>query len=203
MLASCTTSKCAAWDTMGSDDSEMMWSQTPDKVLHWVVGGRWEIILSREWNVPWWLRCHEVSTLTTCRILFSVSYTEQSWGEYSEKHSYLWRTRPKRVIIGISAVGGYKQKSSSLAPITLHTPTQTCTNTKQMNHQCGGTSPSLSLSLPVFCYSFFFCPNSLSLSRSRPQLLFFSLPPLIFFSHLWVLSLLNIKKKHYRPRRPF
>lgn len=95
MLASCTTSKCAAWDTMGSDDSEMMWSQTPDKVLHWVVGGRWEIMLSREWNVPWWLRCHEVSTLTTCRILFSVSYTEQSWGEYSEKHSYLWRTRPK------------------------------------------------------------------------------------------------------------
>lgn len=55
-----------------------------------------------------------------------------------------------RVIIGISAVGGYKQKSSSLAPITRHTPTQTCTNTKQMNHQCGGTSPSLSLSLPVF-----------------------------------------------------
>lgn len=97
------------------------------------------------------------------------------------------------VIIGISAVGGYKQKSSSLAPITLHTPTQTCTNTKQMNHQCGGTSPSLSLSLPVFCYSFFSVltlSHSLALTRS----FFFLAPTAHFFSHIWVLSLLNIKK---------
>lgn len=110
-----------------------------------------ERMLSRERNVPSWLRCHEVSALTTCRILFSVSYTEQSWGGILRKAQLpLEKCVQSGVIIGISAVGGYKQKSSSLAPITRHPPTQTCTNTKQMNHQCGGTSPSLSLSLPVF-----------------------------------------------------
>ncbi len=35
MLSSCTTSRWAAWDTMGSEEREMMWSHTPDSVLHW------------------------------------------------------------------------------------------------------------------------------------------------------------------------
>lgn len=40
MLASCTTSRCAAWETIGSEDREMMWSHTSDSVLHW--GGKKE-----------------------------------------------------------------------------------------------------------------------------------------------------------------
>lgn len=40
MLASCTTSRCAAWETIGSEDREMMWSHTSDRVLHW--GGKKE-----------------------------------------------------------------------------------------------------------------------------------------------------------------
>lgn len=169
MLASCTTSKCAAWDTMGSDDSEMMWSHTPDKVLHWVVEVGKDCCHRK-------VKCHRSSAvmswaqLTTCRILFSVSYTEQSWGRMVRKAQLpLEKCVRNWVIIGISAVGGYKQKSSSLAPITRHTPTQTSTNTKQMNHQCGGTSPSLSQSFAPF---FFPCPKSLSLSRL--QLFFFT-----------------------------
>lgn len=173
MLASCTTSRCAAWDTMGSDDREMMWSQTPDKVLHWGWDVSHELIV-----LPWQIYLH---LLQFSRVsdsphagFCSLSHTRSSPGEYSEKHSYLQRMCPSRVIIGISAVGGYKKKkkSSSLAPITPNTPTQTCTNTKQMNHQCGGMSLSIFLSLPVFLYSFF----CIKLSRSQP----FSLPPFLF-----------------------
>lgn len=35
MLVRWTTSRCADCDTRESDESEMMWSQIPDKVLHY------------------------------------------------------------------------------------------------------------------------------------------------------------------------
>lgn len=90
----------------------------------------------------------KVPQLTTCRILFSVSYTEQSWGTIRE-NCYLKRIRQNGVIIRISAVGGYKQKPSSLAPITPNTPTQ------DMHKHKTNESPvrrhvSLSFPLPVF-----------------------------------------------------
>lgn len=156
MLASCTTSKCAAWDTIGSDDSEMMWSQTPDKVLHWMVGGRGGAGGWREKAVTWMKRAIVASVSRGERthhmqdFVLGFIYGAVLGGILRKAQLPLEKCVQNWVIIGISAVGGYKQKSSSLAPITRHTPTQTCTNTKQMNHQCGGTSPSLSLSLPVF-----------------------------------------------------
>lgn len=35
MLVRWTISRCADWDTRESDESEMMWSQIPDRVLHY------------------------------------------------------------------------------------------------------------------------------------------------------------------------
>lgn len=35
MLHKWTTSRWADWETTGSEDKEMTWSQTPDSVLHW------------------------------------------------------------------------------------------------------------------------------------------------------------------------
>lgn len=181
MLASCTTSRCAAWDTIGSEDKEMIWSQTPDRVLHWrgQIGNDYNprVITLFLFQYRWWrLQSHE---LTTFRILFSVSYTEQSWGTFRREHCYLKRMCQNGVIIGISAVGGYKQKkkkTGSLAPITPNTPTQPCTNTKQMNHHCGGTSLS-----PFSAFSL-----SLCLLRSPDRLL--SLPPSIFPTYIFSLN---------------
>lgn len=113
--------------------------------------------------------------------------TQNSPGEHNREHCYLKRMCQNGVIIGISAVGGYKQKLSSLAPITPNTPTQTCTNTKQMNHHCGGMSLSLSVSasLPF---------SALNSSCYQP----FFLPPFIFTTYIFVFT----QNKLYLPERP-
>lgn len=48
MLSRCTTSRWAAWDTIGSEDSMMMWSHTPDSVLHCKKREKWVVVGLRE-----------------------------------------------------------------------------------------------------------------------------------------------------------
>lgn len=178
MLASCTTSRCAAWETIGSEDREMMWSHTSDSVLHW--GGNKEQLEMYRLTVCTLQPRTGGRKLTTCRILFSVSYTEQSC-RVTE--------RVKLVIIGVLAVGGYKlgtynpQHSHTDMHNQMQTPNKWITNAE--------AGRSLSLSLPLYLsasLSLSFVP---SLTFFTPtfhflQFAFSSSPPLnIVFQRCW------------------
>lgn len=160
MLASCTTSRCAAWDTMGSDDREMMWSQTPDKVLHWGWDISHELVA-----LPWQIYLHllqfnRVSDSPHAGFCF-LFHTRSSPGEYSEKHSYLQRMCPSRVIIGISAVGGYrKKKKKKIEQLGTYNPQHSHTD---MHKHKTNESPvrrhvSLYFSVPASLSVQFFLP---------------------------------------------
>lgn len=190
MLASCTTSKCAAWDTMGSDDREIMWSHTPDRVLHWgkqFTDGVAAILKSA--------LCIVFYNCTTLRNSPHVGFcfpfrTRNSPAEQSE-HCYLREcVKIRELLLAHLLQVDVKQKSSSLAPITHNTPTQTCTNTKQMNHHCGGMYFSLSLSLSIYVSA----GRPLSAINSLSSVLF-SLPPFL----LTFLSSQNINITVQRP----
>lgn len=104
MLASCTTSRCAAWDTIGSDDREMMWSHTSDRVLHWKkkkkgIPGEKKAAASQQ--------VYE-SLITFAPVERNSPHAEFCFPSRTQSSPARMRQRVKLVIIGISAVGGYK-----------------------------------------------------------------------------------------------
>ena len=131
-----------------------------------------------------WIQCNKVINSPHAGFCF-LFRTQSSPGEHSES-TVTSRERVKmELLLAFLLQVDISKKPSSLAPITPNTPTQACTNTKQMNHQCGG------MSLPLFL-----CQSSslgLQLSRARPL----SLPPLIFPTYIFLLT----PYKQYPPER--
>lgn len=106
-------------------------------------------------------------------------HTRSSPGEYSEKHSYLQRMCPSRVIIGISAVGGYRRKKiKKIEQLGTYNPQHSHTD---MHKHKTNESPvrrhvSLYFSVPAsLSVQFFSALNSLALSLFHSHLSFFPL----------------------------
>lgn len=161
MLASCTTSRCAAWDTIGSDDREMMWSHTSDRVLHWKKG-----IIGEKAAAS---RCVYHSPIAFAPVEQNSPHAEFCFPFRTQSSPAGWQS-----VLNWLLLAFLLEVEISLAPITPNTPTQTCTT--KCKHQTNKSLMRRQISLSLFAI-----PASLSLS-SILSLTFFT--PTFHFCNL-------------------